>query len=241
MIEVRLAHAFSAKQGGFALDASINVHGGCVALYGHSGSGKTLTLHSIAGLFTPGRGFVRVGERVLLDTEKGVNMPARRRNLGYLFQDYALFPHLTVRQNIAFSLGPFRSPRKRRLAGERVQEMLECFEIQHLAAQRPGMISGGQRQRVALARALAFRPDVLLLDEPFSALDPQLRGRVRAQCREWLRRFGIPAVIITHDPLDVVEFATDVIYYTAGSTSRPYPVDEFRPEISEQPAYAQPQ
>ncbi len=227
MIDVRLRHRFPAAQGGFALNVTIAGGGRRLALFGPSGSGKTLTLSAIAGLFTPAEGHVRINGRTLLDVAAGVNIPARRRNLGYLFQDYALFPHLSVRQNIAFPLGLAWSSLARRLQRERVDEMLECFEIKDLAEQRPGLISGGQRQRVALARALAGRPDMLLLDEPFSALDNDLRERMRAQCREWLDRFAIPAIIITHDPADVTVLADSVIRYARGLSGDCVPVAEF--------------
>ena len=225
MIDVRLRHSFPAALGGFSLDVTI-AGAGRLALHGPSGSGKTLTLQAIAGLFTPNKGHVRVNGRLLLDRATGVHVPARRRNLGYLFQDYALFPHLTVRQNIAFSLHRGWSAAARRARRVRVDEMLECFEIADLADRRPGLISGGQRQRVALARALAGRPDMLLLDEPFSALDPELRDRVRVQCREWLDRFAIPAILITHDAMDVTALAHSVIRYQKGANGPCLPVEE---------------
>ncbi len=227
MIDVRLRHRFPASLGGFSLDVAIAGGGRRLALFGPSGSGKTLTLSAIVGLFTPDEGHVRLNGRVLLDVAARINIPARRRNLGYLFQDYALFPHLTVRQNIAFPLGRAWSGETRRIHRNRVDEMLECFEIKDLAEQRPGLISGGQRQRVALARAMAGRPDMLLLDEPFSALDQDLRGRMRAQCREWLDRFDIPAIIITHDMADVTALADSVIRYARGVSGECLPVAEF--------------
>ena len=229
MIDVFLRHTFPAKQGGFSLDVRFNAPGHRLAFYGPSGSGKTLTLQTIAGLFTPREGHVHLNNRTLLDTAGRINIPARRRNLGYLFQDYALFPHLSVWENIAFSFGSLISPRKRSAAHARVAEMVENFELSGLENQRPGMISGGQRQRVALARALASKPDLLMLDEPFSALDPQLRNRVRTQCREWLDQFNIPAIIITHDPLDVTALADTVIPYRNGRNSGSIPVADFQP------------
>ena len=225
MIDICLRHSFPAAQGGFSLDVAF-VGAGRLALHGPSGSGKTLTLQAIAGLFTPNEGHVRINGRPLLDRAIGVNIPARQRNLGYLLQDYALFPHMTVRQNIAFPLCSGWSAAARRARRTRVDEMLECFEIANLADQRPGLISGGQRQRVALARALAGRPDMLLLDEPFSALDPELRERVRAQCREWFDRFAIPAIIITHDAMDVAALAHSVIRYQKGVSGPCLPVAE---------------
>jgi molybdate transport system ATP-binding protein len=227
MIEASLRHNFSTKDGGFHINVNIAAEARCLAFYGPSGSGKTLTLHTIAGLFTPREGFVRINGRTLLDTAHGVNVPARKRHLGYLFQDYALFPHMTVRQNIGFSLAHSLLPLKKQAANTRIDEMLASFEIENLANQRPQFISGGQRQRVALARALAAQPDMLLLDEPFSALDPDLRSRVREQCLEWLDRFSIPAVIITHDYMDVTALADAVIPYKKGKNGECISVSEF--------------
>lgn len=214
MIGIRVEHRFSERAGGFHLDVNFAAEGRCVCFFGHSGSGKTLTMQAVAGLFAPQSGNITVGGRTVFDSKSKTCLPARVRRLGYLFQDYALFPHLTVRENIAFGLGgnSFSGDKTR----NRVEEMLDIFEIRHLAAQRPGLISGGQKQRVALARALAPRPDILLLDEPFSALDPLMRERMRAQCRELLARFETPAIIITHDPADVAVFAESVILFEDG-------------------------
>lgn len=217
MIDICVEHQFTEKQGGFHLDVSFSADEDCVAFFGHSGSGKTLTMQAVAGLFTPAKGHIAVGGRTVFDSVAKICLPARSRRLGYLFQDYALFPHLTVRQNISFALDggksfTFQGKKERR----RVDEMLRIFEITHIAEQRPGFISGGQKQRVALARALANRPDILLLDEPFSALDPLMRERVRRQCKELLSRFSTPTIVITHDPADVAVFAQSVVLYEGG-------------------------
>ena len=217
MIDIRIEHRFSERAGGFHLDVRFAAKGRCVCFFGHSGSGKTLTMQAVAGLFAPQKGRIAVGGRTVFDRGGNICLPARSRRLGYLFQDYALFPHLTVRENIAFGLegggwrGFFHAKTNRR-----VEEMLDVFEIRHLANQRPGLISGGQKQRVALARALAPKPDILLLDEPFSALDPLMRERVRSQCKELLARFETPTIIITHDPADVAVFAESVLLFDGG-------------------------
>ena len=217
MIEIAVEHHFPSKQGGFHLDVQFCAEEHCVAFFGHSGSGKTLTMQVVAGLFKPERGHISVGGRTVLDIDRKICLPARQRRLGYLFQDYALFPHLTVRQNIGFGLEGYK---RFSLAGkkerQRVDEMLHIFEIAHIAEQRPGFISGGQKQRVALARALANKPDILLLDEPFSALDPLMRERVRRQCKELLARFNTPTIVITHDPADVAVFAESVVLFDKG-------------------------
>lgn len=222
MIEVRVTHNFTRNRSNFSLDVDFASQGRRLAFFGPSGSGKTLTLQAVAGLFRPQSGLIRINGRVLFDSRSGVNLPARKRRLGYLFQDYAIFPHLTVRGNIAFGLGSGKNAlvgRHGKAARDRVEEMLENFELTAIADQYPARISGGQKQRVALARALAVNPDLLLLDEPFSALDPLLRGRVREQCRELLDRFGIPTVIITHDPTDVLAMADTVTFYENGRNS----------------------
>lgn len=217
MIDIDIEHQFAQKDGGFHLKVNFSAEEHCVAFFGHSGSGKTLTMQAVAGLFIPDKGRIAVGGRTVFDKQQKICLPARERRLGYLFQDYALFPHLTVRQNIGFALergGSFSFKGKSRRS--RVDEMLDIFEIRHIAEQRPSYISGGQKQRVALARALANRPDILLLDEPFSALDPLMRERVRRQCKELLARFSTPTIIITHDPADVAVFAESVVLFEKG-------------------------
>ncbi|MDR1241960.1 MAG: ATP-binding cassette domain-containing protein [Deltaproteobacteria bacterium] len=225
MLEVRCKHGFPEALGGFTLKVDILSGAKRLALFGPSGSGKTLTLQAIAGLFTPREGYMEVNGRVLFDSGKKFFIPARKRKLGYLFQDYAIFPHLTVRQNIAFaftgSLG--RSNRKDNL---RVEKMLEIFELRNLAGHYPARISGGQKQRVALARALITEPDMLLLDEPFSALDPLLRTRIRGHCAKMLAQIDIPSIIITHDPEDVIEFADMVSFYENGTNSACFNIGE---------------
>ena len=217
MIDIDIKHSFSGRNGGFSLDVSFSADDGCVAFFGHSGSGKTLTMQAVAGLFTPSKGRIAVGGRTVFNSGKKICLPARERRLGYLFQDYALFPHLTVRENIAFSLEGGRAFSFIDKKGKRrVDEMLDIFEISHIAGQYPPFISGGQKQRVALARSLANRPDILLLDEPFSALDPLMRERMRSQCKELLARFATPTIVITHDPADVAVFARSVLLYENG-------------------------
>jgi molybdate transport system ATP-binding protein len=216
MIEIRIAHTFPKSRGGFHLHVDIRAESRRLAFFGPSGSGKTLTLHALSGLFSPRSGYIRIADRVLFDSAKGICLPARKRNIGYLFQDYALFPHLTVRQNIAFPFGRAWSGEKKKERNLRVGEMLDCFELGSVADSFPSGISGGQKQRVALARALVTRPSMLLLDEPFSALDPLLRIRIREQCAAMLGLFPIPAVIITHDPEDVLTFADNVTLYANG-------------------------
>jgi ABC-type sulfate/molybdate transport systems ATPase subunit len=185
----------------FVASVDLAVHlGETVALVGPSGAGKTTTLRVVAGLLKPESGQVSVDGRVLLDTRGRRNVAPEHRRVGYLFQEYALFPHLDVAGNVRFGAGD-RS---------RVDELLERFRIAHLARARVGELSGGERQRVALARALARDPAVLLLDEPLSALDTHTRAGVRAELLELLRSLGLPTLLVTHDFEDAAALADRV-------------------------------
>ena len=169
-----------------------------VALVGPSGAGKSSALRVIAGLARPSAGRVELGGEAWVDVERRVFRDPEQRRVGLVFQEYALFPHLSVRQNVAFG------------GKERVNELLERFRISHLAAVRPRELSGGERQRVALARAIARDPGVLLLDEPLAALDAHTKAAVRAELEELLRWLGLPTLIVTHDYEDAVALAETV-------------------------------
>ena len=157
-------------------------------LLGASGSGKTVTLRCIAGLLTPDAGHIELDGRVLFDHKQGVNLPPQQRKVGYLFQQYALFPHYTVEQNIAVATRDQTA----------VEELLRRFQLQEHRHKRPRQLSGGQQQRVALARILAAQPQVLLLDEPFSALDTHLRGEIQGELSRFLEQFSGPCLLVTH-------------------------------------------
>jgi molybdate transport system ATP-binding protein len=200
----------------FSLEVSFASDKDVVVLFGPSGAGKSLTLQAIAGLTTPDAGRIVVGERVLFDASRNLTIPSRHRDIGYVFQDYALFPHLTVAKNVAFGLKrtwPWYLSRPDRL---RLEEVLEIFELAPLRDSLPRDLSGGQRQRVALARALIRRPSLLLLDEPFSALDALLRARMRQELLRVQERFNLPVILITHDPDDVAALAQTVVVYDSG-------------------------
>lgn len=236
MIDLDFKHAFPSRLGGFKMHIQLNSSSRSLAFFGASGSGKTLTLQAIAGLFTPREGHIKIEGKTLFNSGQKIALPARERNLGYLFQDYAIFPHLSVRQNIEFALRTKCHSRRDIRRRQKVDEMLESFELIKVADLYPTRISGGQKQRVALARAMASQPELLLLDEPFSALDPLLRARVREQCRSILERFSIPTIIITHDPVDVLAFAESVSFYDNGKNSPCYEIamlNEVKGETSE--------
>ena len=187
-----------------------------LVIYGPSGAGKSLTLKAMAGLLTPDAGCIQLGGQTLFDSAAGINLPAQQRQMAYLFQDYAPFPHLTVRQNVAFGARHgWLNPRPQ-VVDPAVDYWLQAFELQAVAHQYPGQLSGGQRQRTALARALVPHPRALLLDEPFAALDPALRGRMRSELDRLQRQLGVPMVLITHDPDDVQAFGAHVLHLHEG-------------------------
>ena len=204
----------------FQLHARFESASDRLVLFGASGVGKTLTLQAMAGLLRPDRGHVRLGDRLLFDQARGIDIPARERGVAYVFQDYALFPHLSVARNIAFGLMPTLPWRMSAATNRRVAEVMKALDIAELAQRRPQTLSGGQRQRVALARALIREPDLLLLDEPFSALDMTLRGRVRTELDDIRQRFGVPMVLISHDLDDVRQFADTLVLYEAGRVAQ---------------------
>lgn len=208
--EIRIHRRMPAPPGatgsGFALDLDLRTEARRLVIHGPSGAGKSLTLQAIAGLLRPDEGLVRVAGETLFDSSRRLDLPSRERRLGYLFQDYALFPHLDVRQNIAFGLQRgWRNP-SRSAADERVRHWLSRMALEGVASQRPHQLSGGQRQRTALARALITEPRALLLDEPFAALDPALRERLREELAALLERLQIPLLMITHDIEDLERF-----------------------------------
>jgi len=205
----------------FSLD--IALHSDCqqLVVYGPSGAGKSMLLKAIAGLNRPDAGHIRLDGRCLFDSTRGICLSPQQRQLGYLFQDYALFPHLSVRQNIGFGLqrGWLNPGRRRQLAA--VDYWLEAFGLGTLADQLPATLSGGQRQRTALARALVAEPRALLLDEPFSALDPALRQQLRSELADLLQRLPIPMLLITHDAADVQAFGQQTLYLQDGRLVEP--------------------
>lgn len=189
MLEVKITK----KLWYFELDIEFSLDKEILVLWAPSGAGKTTILHCLAGLFTPTSGNIILNNRVLYSSEQGINIPTRERNIGYLFQDYALFPHLTVRENVTY--GP-KSKKKRNVD---IMPLLESMGINHLIDRYPHQISGGEKQRVALARALILRPGLLLLDEPLSALDKNMRVNLRKEIKVLNKKWQIPFIVVTHD------------------------------------------
>lgn len=216
MIELQLEKTLTSPQRRFRLQLGFSCSEQRLLVYGPSGSGKSLLLQLLGGLQTPESGHIRLAGRTLFDSSCGINLPARQRKVAYLFQDYALFPHLNARQNIAFGLqrGLLNPGRKARSVA--VDDWLERLSLQDVQHLYPGQLSGGQRQRTALARALITEPAVLLLDEPFSALDPPLREQMRQQLASLQSQLSIPMVMISHDPQDLEFFDAAVVQIENG-------------------------
>jgi molybdate transport system ATP-binding protein len=216
---------------GFTLDVDWEAGDEVVALFGASGAGKTLTLACLAGLVRPDEGRIATHAGVLFDSAARVDVPPQRRRLGYVFQGYALFPHLSVEDNVAFGLrGRARHERRRRTA-----EVLDRLGLAPLARRRPRDLSGGQQQRVALGRALAVDPELLLLDEPLSALDAPLRRQLRADLVGTVREWGKATVLVTHDLAEAFQLADRIVIYDAGRVAQAGPKSELlsRPASAE--------
>jgi iron(III) transport system ATP-binding protein len=188
--------------------------GKMLVLLGPSGCGKTTTMRCIAGLDTPEAGRISIGGKVVFDAAAGINVPVDKRNVGMVFQSYAIWPHMTVYQNVAFALEIARTPRAETKA--RVEAMLELVGLRDLGARGASQLSGGQMQRVALARSLVTNPSVLLLDEPLSNLDARLRDYLRVQLREIQTSLKITALYVTHDQHEALSLADDIVVLQSG-------------------------
>ena len=196
--------------------------GSTAILFGPSGSGKTTVLRSIAGLERPDRGVIQFRDDVWLDTSQTICQSPQFRKVGLVFQEYALFPHLTVRQNIEYGLDHLSKPDRRRAS----DEMMRLFEITDLADRRPHEVSGGQAQRVALARAVAPQPRILLLDEPLASLDVPTRARLRTELRRLLEHIRIPSLVVTHDRTEAISLGHQIVVMAEGEVRQIGRVDE---------------
>jgi len=196
----------------FELDLNINFPPGFTILFGASGAGKTTLLDCIAGLARPDEGRIAIAEKALFDSALGVNVPPQRRRVGYVFQDLALFPHMSVAANIEYGISVLGAEERQR----RRAAILESFGIPHLGSRRPGQVSGGERQRVALARALVTDPAILLLDEPLAALDAATKSRIVDDLRAWNQAHRIPVVYVTHGREEVFALGERVVVLENG-------------------------
>lgn len=214
--DLHIRKTVASGQRKFDLDVRLTTDCRRIVILGDSGAGKSLTLKAIAGLITPEQGHIRMGGTTLFDKKAGINLAPQMRKLAYLFQDYALFPHLNVRQNIGFGLthGCFNPHEQGRDA--KVDYWLEAFHLLPVAHQLPHELSGGQKQRTALARALISQPKALLLDEPFAALDPALRLVMRKELDALQSALQVPMILITHDPEDAQVFGEQVLHLRDG-------------------------
>ena len=195
-------------------DVSLTIRSGSfTTLLGPSGCGKTTLLRMIAGLETPDAGEIFLGSRCVFSGERGVSVPPEERGLGFVFQDFALWPHMTVFENTAFGLRA--SGRTEHLA-ERVRQALSIVHLEELTDRYPHQLSGGQQQRVAFARAVVTEPECILFDEPLSALDAQLRAEMRVELRELVTRLGLTAVFVTHDQSEAISMSDRIAVFSAG-------------------------
>src|SRR5579862_5868985 len=214
MIRARLRKTYPPRpdSAGFALDLEFSAAAGATVLFGPSGSGKTLTLDSIAGFVKPDEGRILLDDEILFDGATGVHLPPQARNCGYVFQNYALFPNMTLRENMEFAAE--RRPRLER--HRRVNEMLDRFRLTDAAGRRPHEVSGGQRQRCSIARALIGSPKLLLLDEPAQGLDAVLRAELRDVLRQVRADFQTPVLLVTHDLEESFDLGEEMLILHSG-------------------------
>ena len=199
----------------FTLDMHFSLSSRRVGILGASGCGKSMTLRSIAGIFQPDEGRIVLGDRVLYDSARRVDLKPQVRNIGYLFQNYALFPNMTVRENIMAGLSGSKDAKM-----ARANEMIAKFGLNSLEDRLPRQLSGGQQQRCALARIMAYRPDVILLDEPFSALDWYLRDRMQRELSDMLRDYEGMVIMVSHDRDEIFRFSEELLIVDAGHVIR---------------------
>ncbi|EAL53762.1 molybdenum ABC transporter, ATP-binding protein (modD) [Campylobacter upsaliensis RM3195] len=218
MLKFCLKHTIKGIEGPINLDFDIMLSQGEISvIFGESGAGKTTLLRILAGLITPQKGFIRVGDEIWLDLKKGINLSPQKRSLGFVFQDYALFPNMSVRENLAYAT---QNQRK-------IDELLELIGLKELANSRPKELSGGQAQRVALARALAKEPKILLLDEPLSALDFKMRSYLQEELLKILKHFKTTALLVSHDLAEIYRLSARVLQLSGGKIIKDLPTKQF--------------
>ena len=213
-LEIYIEHVLETANGKLPMQISLSVElGSILAVTGPSGSGKTTLLRQLAGLVSPISGRISHGNKTWLDTISKTNIPTQKRNIGFVFQDYALFPHFTVRENLAFGL-------EKGTKTDIIDELLNDIELVNLADRKPFQLSGGQQQRVALARALVRKPDLLLLDEPLSALDHAMRGNLQDLILKFHQEYGFTMIIVTHDLGEIFRLASQVAVLEDGKITQ---------------------
>lgn len=200
---------------GFDLKVKFSINNGTLGLLGASGSGKSMTLRCIAGIDTPSKGKIILNDRVFYDSEKGINLPIHKRKVGFLFQNYALFPHMTISENISFALTSLSKEEKERV----VEEKIAMMQLKGLEDRFPSQLSGGQQQRAAFARALAVNPEILLLDEPFSALDNYLRAQVQKQLIDTLVDYKGITIFVSHNMDELYRICDNLAVISEGNVS----------------------
>lgn len=213
-LEIYIEHILETANGKLPMQISLSVQlGSILAVTGPSGSGKTTLLRQLAGLVSPLSGRISHGNKTWLDTILETNIPTQNRNIGFVFQDYALFPHLTVRENLVYALEKGIKPNV-------IDELFNDIDLTQLADRKPFQLSGGQQQRVALARALVRKPDLLLLDEPLSALDHAMRGNLQDLILKFHQEYGFTMIIVTHDLGEIFRLANQVAVLEDGKITR---------------------
>ena len=208
----------SDKSGSFSLDVAFTAGDGITILFGQSGSGKTTTLRAIAGIVTPDSGRIKVADEIYFDSATGANLSIQKRRVGYVFQDYALFPHMTAEQNVAYGIKENGAGDASRL--ERARAILAAFKIDYVRQRYPQNMSGGEQQRTALARALASDPAVVLLDEPLSAVDAETRALLLDEVVIAQDRVKIPFIYVTHNTAEAIQLGTQVVVLHEGTVKQ---------------------
>lgn len=196
------------------LDVELSLEEGrLVTLYGKSGAGKTTLLLVLAGLLKPEKGYIKVGNELWTDTDKNIQLAAQKRNVGFVFQEYALFPNMTIRENLLFALGKGQSDKI-------VDHLVDIIDLGELQNRKPTTLSGGQKQRVALARALVKKPKILLLDEPLSALDHEMRAKLQSYIMEVHKEFSLTTILISHDVSEIIRLSDFLVEIDQGKIIR---------------------
>lgn len=214
MIEISIKKKLKSASGEMLLEINCNIEkGNLITLYGKSGAGKTSTLRILAGLLAPDEGYISANNKIWLNTKKNINLRPQKRKVGFVFQDYALFPNMTVKENLLFALEKGQDKNI-------VQELIEIVELGELQNRKPETLSGGQRQRVALARALVQQPELLMLDEPLSALDHEMRIKLQGHILKVHQEYGLTTILISHDISEIIKMSDKIIVLENGKIIR---------------------